>query len=111
MVPEGRLSNLEFTGKWAGKEESDLPVSLEDGPPMVLLLTALVQPPAWYLCISSNYNQHTSLSIIPLKLAVIDKLHDQKCHQVISKSNRCQLQKQKSILKKVNNLKNNSIYD
>jgi len=38
---------LEFTEKLAGKEgESDLPVSLADGPPIALLLTALVQLPA-----------------------------------------------------------------
>ena len=42
-----KLPYLELTAKLAGKEgESDLPGSLADGPPIVLLLTALVQLPA-----------------------------------------------------------------
>ena len=40
------VSYLELTGKLAGKEdESVLPMSLVDGPPIALLLTALVQLP------------------------------------------------------------------
>jgi len=42
-----KFTYLELTEKLAGKEgESDLPVSLADGPPIALLLTALVQLPA-----------------------------------------------------------------
>jgi len=75
---------LELTEKLAGKEgESDLPVSLADGPPIALLLTALVQLPAWYLCISPNYNQHTALGIIP-QVAVKAKLQYQLGKQKIT---------------------------
>jgi hypothetical protein len=79
-----RVSYLEITGKLVGKEdESILPMSLADGPPIVLLLTALVQLPAWYLCISPDYNQHTALSIKPLHVAVLAELLHEKyslCH-------------------------------
>ena len=63
-----------------------------------LLLTALVQLPAWYLCISSNYNQHTALSIKPLQVAVIPRLHHWKC--VVSFPTRAIKQTKKKILKK-----------
>ena len=47
MESDRKLLYLELTEKLAGKEdESDLPASLVDGPPIVLLLTALVQLPA-----------------------------------------------------------------
>jgi hypothetical protein len=42
-----RVTYLELTGKLVGKEDLPiLPVSLADGPQIVLLLTALVQLPA-----------------------------------------------------------------
>lgn len=67
---------LEFKEKLAGSEdESARPVSLADDPPIALLLTAPVQPAAWYLCISSSYHQHTAPSIELLQEAGKTKLH------------------------------------
>lgn len=55
---------LECKGQLVGKEaESDRAASLADAPPTELLLTALVQPAAGYLCISPNYHRHTAPSI------------------------------------------------
>ena len=67
---------LEFREKLVGNEdESARAVSLADGPPIALLLTALVQLAAWYLCISPNYHRHTAPSIKPLLEVVKAKLH------------------------------------
>lgn len=62
---------LEARDKLAGNAaESARTESLPDVPPMALLLTALVQPVAWYLCISPNYHRHTAPSIELLQEAV-----------------------------------------
>lgn len=60
----GKDNYLEFIGKWAGSvDDSARTESLPDAPPIVLLLTAPVQPVAWYLCIFFNYHRHTAPSI------------------------------------------------
>lgn len=68
--------HLEFREKLADNEdESARALSLADGPPIALLLTALLQLGAWYLCISPNYHRHTASSIKPLQEAIEAKLH------------------------------------
>ena len=55
---------LEFSEKLEGKVDgSARDASLDCIPEIALLFSALVQLPAWYLCISSNNHLHAATSI------------------------------------------------